>query len=223
METDPQSGMTYYYNWDTQQSQWERPPNVSLAVQEDYQNYHKETAAKRNWHKLVDATTGSYYYFDESTGEYQWEIPKDIDNDPSSYGGTKYDWQEIQSAALNWDTQQSQRERPKNVSLAVQEGHQNYDKETTATRNWHKLLDVTTGSYYYFDESTGENQWEIPKDIDNDPTSYGGTKDDWQEIQSEAASSAAAIKKPLRNSEIERYVGDIVCQVLPDRQDIADQ
>ncbi|XP_024031122.1 uncharacterized protein LOC21410519 isoform X1 [Morus notabilis] len=66
---DPASGVSYYYNETTGNSQWKRPVETSSIVQPPIQPLPED------WIMALDETTGHKYYYNTKTHISQWECP----------------------------------------------------------------------------------------------------------------------------------------------------
>lgn len=77
---DPESGVPYYYNEGTGQSQWERPIKVELSPASK-----NATASPlpENWEEAFDETTSQKYYYNKQTHVSQWERPGSSTHVPS--------------------------------------------------------------------------------------------------------------------------------------------
>ena len=69
---DESSGSTYYYNQETNVSQWEKPIETNVSVPSIQQ------PLPIGWVQLVDPASGSPYYYHQSSNMTQWDRPTDI-------------------------------------------------------------------------------------------------------------------------------------------------
>ena len=70
MEHDKASGFDYYFNTETHESSWERPPDYDGPEPEPKEDLPK-------WVKMYDPNSVAYYYFNNFTNECMWDKPLD--------------------------------------------------------------------------------------------------------------------------------------------------
>eukprot|EP00948_MAST-09A_sp_MAST-9A-sp1_P003634 g3634.t1 len=187
---DPASGLNYYYNTETEESQWEKPHDFVAGGQDDtmnaaskiqslfrgnkarkdvedkmekYKDQIAELEAKNKWIKAYDPGTGYYYYYNSETGNSQWEVPPDFIE-----GGVN----EMMKAALkiqcNFRARQARRkvdaakrEKAKALGISVDDGTVAAEGKADSG-NWMELFDSSSNAYYYYNTDTGDYQWEKP-------------------------------------------------------------
>ena len=73
---DPDSGETYYYNTETNETSWD-PPGSEPQEEE----YEEEEVGEGEWAEATDPSTGEIYYYHTVTHETKWELSDDDEND----------------------------------------------------------------------------------------------------------------------------------------------
>ena len=76
---DESSGRSYFYNEQTNATQWERPSTVDAAVASNAFNENSNLdhqVLPQGWTVLQDPSTGHPYYFNQQLNLTQWEKPK---------------------------------------------------------------------------------------------------------------------------------------------------
>ncbi|DAZ94062.1 TPA: hypothetical protein N0F65_004329 [Lagenidium giganteum] len=66
---DEASGYVYYFNPQTKETAWERPPEMEIATPE------QET----EWVEYWDENVGTSYYYNTKTGEATWAVPEELE------------------------------------------------------------------------------------------------------------------------------------------------
>lgn len=77
-EVDPDTQHKYYYNHETDESQW-NTPKKSASMREDFETKGRSTGKKSlepGWENATDPETGERYYYNATTDESQWDTPK---------------------------------------------------------------------------------------------------------------------------------------------------
>lgn len=116
-----------------------------------------------SWREQTDPLTGSTFFYNSNTLQSQWERPADL----SVLGFSTGD-----------DPGQSQptTDMPSSQQLETAPGGVGWMAMTStllrAKRAWRALVDNSTGTTYYFDETTGVSQWEKPSEIDENGVSH---------------------------------------------------
>lgn len=94
------------------------------------------TSLPAGWTTGVDPSSGANYYYNELTGESQWKPPQE-------------DYTQQDYAQHNY----------------AQQGHAQYDaayKSNALPAGWITGIDQASGANYFYNELTGESQWEPP-------------------------------------------------------------
>ena len=139
-------GNAYYYDQETGQTAWNRPPgSVQVPLEPavakaPVEHGRTKTQLPANWAKDKDATGASYYYHEHS-GETAWNRPP---------GSVQVPVEEAASKSVAVEQQQHGRTK------------------TQLPANWAKDTDAAGESYYYH-EHNGETSWVAP------PGSSGGS------------------------------------------------
>lgn len=116
-----------------------------------------------SWREQTDPLTGSTFFYNNITLQSQWERPADLAVLGSSAGDIP-------------GQSQSTTDMPSSQQLETAPGGVGWMAMTStllrAKRAWRALVDNSTGSTYYFDETTGVSQWEKPSEIDDNGVSH---------------------------------------------------
>ena len=158
----------------------EAPTEVAIVEQEIVQQ--TASTLPDGWTQHIDTESGSPYYFNEATGEQVWEMPtkeavigeesavvefavepaveteSTVDPDPvvvepqADPGATQ---EEISPEVVPTEKKQ---EEPKEIIVASQENQE----VVKLPDGWTEQMDKESGSPYYYNETTGEQVWEMP-------------------------------------------------------------
>eukprot|EP00947_MAST-08B_sp_MAST-8B-sp1_P002745 g2745.t1 len=192
--TDPETGHTYYYNWQTDTASWDKPKDFDqdwLDTQ-DVEVITSRSARLRKaaeWEELKDPESGCLYYFNLKTGEVRWDKPAAFDQgwldeadkveltDRSVSKRQAGDWQELNdpesgcSYFFNEVTGEAQWIKPSGFD---QQWLDEEDEEVLTARStcrrqagqWEELHDPESGCDYYYNIATGATQWDKPVDFE---------------------------------------------------------
>lgn len=133
---DPDSGETYYVNKTDGSTRWERPSGSQCGANftsvKSKLTEAENSARLLGWHEVIDPGSGEIYYCNESTGETSWDRPTESVIENHFVEDST---EEVEHAAV---------------------GDQGLVGE------WEEVLDVTTGTLYFFNSVTGVTQWDRP-------------------------------------------------------------
>jgi len=145
-------GTPYYYNESTDESGWQPPHSVTDAatdVDERYPEVEPETTNESPdsspWQKHFDESTGDYYFYNTETGETSWDAPATMTEAPTEM--TISGPQPQDDLAQHANDENVEEEESKSPKLAS---------------GWQRVLDETSGDYYYYHEESGDVTWDLP-------------------------------------------------------------
>ena len=160
-ETDPTSGLDFYYNNDTGETTWTPPPGFG-ARPSDFAT----PVTKSAWISEVDPASGDTFYVNEATGETTWDRPADYvtldDLRGGGSGGPRDNEKSLKSS--KW----------KRAFAAVRTMVALNSKFKKPS--WEKHFDEETGEYFYHNTVTGRSTWEEPPGFNGIPTLERGPR-----------------------------------------------
>ena len=75
---DPQCGCNYYFNSQTKETTWEKPPALKLEAQVSHPHSQPQDGSEHAWKRLLDPASKTYYFYSCLTGETRWDEPPDF-------------------------------------------------------------------------------------------------------------------------------------------------
>jgi len=133
---DPATGVKYWFNPNTLESQWQTPPTHGANAKKMQTPQSagslsvmtmRSAVPVQGWHSAIDPETGAKYWFNPITLESHWATPPP-ESASRGYGNT-----------------------PKSV--------QSY-RSAVPVDGWHPAIDPETGAKYWFNPLTLESQWD---------------------------------------------------------------
>ena len=76
--TDKTTGKKYFYNKDTQQTQWDEPDQYVDQDEEFFETDDFDIDSLFTWQAIRDPETNDFYFFNKKTNETSWEKPKEL-------------------------------------------------------------------------------------------------------------------------------------------------
>ena len=136
VRTDTASGVEYYFNRVTGESQWDVPSClIEEAASAQYgveavgtavETAAVEAETEEGWEERLDGETGEVYYWNQALGEARWERPV----------------------------------------KAVSEQHAHYSENYPPGGSaWEERTDADTGAPYYYNTVTEVSQWDMPPEL----------------------------------------------------------
>ena len=160
MEHDKASGFDYYFNTETHESSWERPPDYDGPEPEPKEDLPK-------WVKMYDPNSVAYYYFNNYTNECMWDKPLDYVEPKRGAHHLAGMNPELKAALLIQNAYRAkQARRVLRQKTGLKDAQEHADK---AEHGWITEHDEASGYDYYVHVETGEVTWEKPIEL-------GGTK-----------------------------------------------
>ena len=160
MEHDKASGFDYYFNTETHESSWERPPDYDGPEPEPKEDLPK-------WVKMYDPNSVAYYYFNNFTNECMWDKPLDYVEPKRGAHHLAGMNPELKAALLIQNAYRAkQARRVLRQKTGLKDAQEHADK---AEHGWITEHDEASGYDYYVHVETGEVTWEKPIEL-------GGTK-----------------------------------------------
>ena len=160
MEHDKASGFDYYFNTETHESSWERPPDYDGPEPEPKEDLPK-------WVKMYDPNSVAYYYFNNFTNECMWDKPLDYVEPKKGAHHLAGMNPELKAALLIQNAYRAkQARRVLRQKTGLKDAQEHADK---AEHGWITEHDEASGYDYYVHVETGEVTWEKPIEL-------GGTK-----------------------------------------------
>jgi len=158
---DPSSGNVYYYNSGSNATSWDRPTEVSVALEEEEEDdvatdekeeivfeadesIH-EDALPDGWEEMVDQSSGNVYYYNAESGVTSWDRPTeslDVEEDE--------DEEEEEDVATD--------EKEEEI---VFEADENADEDALPD-GWEEMVDQSSGNVYYYNAESGITSWDRP-------------------------------------------------------------
>jgi hypothetical protein len=136
--TDEASGLPYYYNAATGESQWEKP--LQLDIPDNDTTYPNEPISD-----AMDQPTAAAEVSEQSDAAELLSTDMEVETSP----------QLITSESQGTIVEQNDT-LPQKSSDSVDE-----------KQGWQQLTDKASGKLYYYNAATGESQWEKPLQLDN--------------------------------------------------------
>ena len=149
----------YWYNWQSGESQWEKPAEVenlpaknalplpSTPKTKDYRQAHDlwnillkrstVVAVKGDWHQMKDSQTNEHFYHNPKKMISQWELPKNINESAETTSTTG----------------------------AEQDGMITPKRKTNEDVIWEGIATPMGRNLYYYNWHTGESSWEKPNEL----------------------------------------------------------
>jgi len=171
-------GEEYYYNLETEETTWDRPPDfveeddeavattreeerepiggdVEMEDEKNADNNSVKTS-QGGWEKVTD-DDGNVYYYNNTAETTQWEKPDvflddNLNNDIEQHIG------DPSSAKQQLSETTTQKESPCDVGTST---------GTTSCGHWEQLFD-DEGRPYFFNSETDVTQWDKPTDFSKD-------------------------------------------------------
>ena len=160
MEHDKASGFDYYFNTETHESSWERPPDYDGPEPEPKEDLPK-------WVKMYDPNSVAYYYFNNFTNECMWDKPLDYVEPKKGAHHLAGMNPELKAALLIQNAYRAkQARRVLRQKTGLKDAQEHADK---AEHGWITEHNEASGYDYYVHVETGEVTWEKPIEL-------GGTK-----------------------------------------------
>ena len=154
LQHDKRSGYDYYYNTETHESSWEKPPDFDGDGAMD-----TEPAVELpKWVKIYDPNSVAYYYFNNFTSECMWEEPLDYVEPP------KHSHHLIMNPELKAALCIQNAYRAKQARRVLRQKHGLKDA-SKAVNGWVTEHDEASGFDYYVHVETGETTWEKPIEL----------------------------------------------------------
>jgi len=181
---DDDTGETFYHNQRTGMSQWEDPAQVGERLDDNPQrdasdvvsigpgwttrrNEAEQVKTVGDWEEYVDPKSGAKFYYNHATNESQWEKPDDFETNNSNVeiGANDDDGIPRVHVGHGWTTRR------------------NLSEEVQKQGVWHEYLDKESGEPFFYNETTGETQWEVPDGYEplTSPTKSSVHLVDWGE------------------------------------------
>lgn len=148
-----------------------------FAYQDQYATAYPQSQLPFPWEQLVDQN-GQVYYSNPQTGVTSWDPPP-AESGQQDQGGYANDQYAQQGYAQHNDVQQGYQ----------QQGYQQQEFEQQAyvqdlPAGWTSGFDQSCGATYYYNEHTGQSQWEPPHvgapPAENTPQQGAGTQVTWK-------------------------------------------
>ena len=181
-------GNEYFFNTKTEESAWELPAGVDP----------KTIKKQPKWAKIVDGE--SFYFYNNVTGESTWEKPTDYDglddigeavDEPTEVEASK-DADGGAGAGAKADASLDADNETKGGSTMA-----GTVATVVAASKWLQVRDEESGGVYYYNNETGECQWDKPADFDG-ATAEGMAKEQMEKIL-KAKLRLAALDSETRN------------------------
>ena len=172
---DANSGEVYYYNKVTDESRWEAPKDFHRRAGDGVK---PDTAA--SWEQFSAPNGHDLYWYNWTTGETSWEPP------PTIKENAVYDPQDSSATVLKAAPAAQKKvalpSTPKashiHRSMRLWEVMRNTSSTVEIKGDWTKLKEDNSGQIYFMSASSGEYQWEEPKEwsVDEAMTKGGSAK-----------------------------------------------
>jgi len=150
VERRDRSGRSYYWNQQTDVTQWERPRPAPAPL-------------PPNWIERTDQSSGRSYYWNQQTNVTQWERPKEDprerDRERERERERKQREREQREREQREREQREQREREQRE----QERKRERGREQSLPPDWIEHTDPSSGRAYYWNRKTNTTQWERPE------------------------------------------------------------
>ena len=149
-------GNKYYYNSETEESTWEKPPDFEDAwLAENQEQLTSRSLRLRDlnneWQELIDPETQYTYYWNSSTGESRWSLPPEDMAPPEESTATEAE------TASPTDPETSLPTAVDGEAVATED----FDPSapTESADEWTEHVDEETGASYFYNTITGESIW----------------------------------------------------------------
>ena len=170
---DPQHKCDYYFNTETGECLWEKPPGFEHNAEEQLPTPVSGGAEKQEdndkegaegdipeWVRIYDPSSSGYYYFNNFTMESVWEKPEGYVE--VKLGQAKLLMGAELKAAIA--LQCAFRARIARRDLRQQRGKIEVERmEDGPEDEWTKVLDPSSNCHYYYNATTGECSWDPPE------------------------------------------------------------
>ena len=169
-------GNQYFFNNDTQETSWELPEGLDRAT----------VPRQKKWTQIVDGD--SMYFYNNVTGESSWEKPADYDGGGEDGGaGATASLDAVEET--KGEKAEEKGDEGSSIAGAV--------TAMKAASKWLEVRDEESGGVYYYNNETGDCQWEKPDDFDG-ASAEGIAKEHMEKIL-KAKLRLAALDSDTRN------------------------
>jgi hypothetical protein len=175
---DPASESFYYWNQNTQDMSWEKPPNYILAADDELMvavikvqclyrmRQARQYAESRRWEEMPlskwyahEDGEGYVYYYNSWTGEKTYIKPSDFDGEGLISPALMKQLMEGKMIGLDAETHRALRkaQEQQRQAKAERDAAIHYGDE-----HWVEHFDEEKGEYYYIGQFGGEKTWKKP-------------------------------------------------------------
>ena len=160
--TDATTNRVYYYNKETKQTQWTRPPDMEESKTDPSDDL------PANWAESTDGKTGRKYFYNKVTKKTSWAKPKCLLTPSHSRASSS---SAVQPPPLPLATLGSKGPSPATSATTSPRGPPPLPAAVTATAvlpstkptaEWAEAKDPATGRSYWYNRETKETTWVNP-------------------------------------------------------------